>query len=112
MHEILCSLNHIIAESLKDTLRVSKHKIQLSVCFILSFVFTHPLEKMSVTSTNVLTVTFDLKVMELSYMDDFSQKCPEWMQHYVEKSSSRFNEQNMSKKANEHDLTVTREISP
>ena len=72
----------------------------------------YPLEKMSVTSTKVLTVTFDLKVMELSYMDDFSQKCPEWMQHYVEKSSSRFNEQNMSKKANEHDLTVTREISP
>ena len=74
MHEILCSLNHIIAESLKDTLRVSKHKIQLSVCFILSFVFTHPLEKMSVTSTNVLTVTLDLRMKELSYMDDFFRK--------------------------------------
>ena len=107
MHEILCSVNHIIAESLKDTLRVSKHKIQLSVCFILSFVFTHPLEKMSVTSTNVLTVTLDLRVKELSNMDDFSQKCPEWMQHYVEKSSSRFNEQNMLKKSKKLDLTVT-----
>ena len=107
MHEILCSLNHIIAESLKDTLRVSKHKIQLSVCFILSFVFTHPLEKMSVTSTNVLTVTLDLRVKELSNMDDFSQKCPEWMHLYIKKSSSRFNEQNMSKKDNTLDLTVT-----
>ena len=107
MHEILCSLNHTITESLKDTLHVNKHKIQLSVCFILSFVFTHPLEKMSVTSTNVLTVTFDLKVMELSYMDDFSQKCPEWMQLHVKKSSSRFNEQNMLKKSNKLDFTVT-----
>ena len=107
MHEILCSLNHIIAESLKGTLRVSKHKIQLSVCFILSFVFTHPLEKMSVTSTNVLTVTLDLRVKELSNMDDFSQKCPEWMHLYIKKSSSRFNEQNMLKKSKKLDLTVT-----
>ena len=107
MHEILCSLNHIIAESLKDTLRVSKHKIQLSVCFILSFVFTHPLEKMSVTSTNVLTVTLDLSMKELSNMDDFSQKCPEWMHLYIKKSSSRFNEQNMLKKSKKLDLTVT-----
>ena len=107
MHEILCSLNHTIAESLKDTLHVNKHKIQLCVCFILSFVFTHPLEKMSVTSTNVLTVTLDLKVKELSNMDDFSQTCLEWMQLHVKKSSSRFNEQNMLKKSNKLDFTIT-----
>lgn len=107
MHEIICSLIHTLAEYLKDTLHVKKRKIQLSVCFILSFVFDHPLEKMSVTSTNVLTVTFDLRMKELSYMNDFSQKCPEWMQLYVKKSSSRFNEQNMSKKDNTLDLTVT-----
>ena len=72
MHEIICSLIHTLAEYLKDTLHVKNRKIQLSVCFILSFVFTHPLEKMSVSSTIVLTVTLDLRVKELSYMDDFS----------------------------------------
>ena len=107
MHEILCSLNHTIAESLKDTLHVNKRKTQLSVCFILSFVFIHPLEIMSVTSTNVLTVTFDLRVKELSNMDDISQKCHEWMQLHVRIFSSRFNGQNMSKMANTLDLTVT-----
>ena len=83
MHEIICSLIHTLAEYLKDTLHVKNRKIQLSVCFILSFVFDHPLEKMSVTSTNVLTVTLDFRVKKLSNMDDFSQKCPEWMQLYV-----------------------------
>ena len=107
MHEILCSLNHTLAESLKDTLHVKKRKTQLSVCFILSFVFIHPLEKISVTSTNFLTVTLDLRVKELLYRDDFSQKCHEWMQLHVKKSSLRFNEQNMSKMANTLDLTVT-----
>ena len=70
----------------------------------------YPLEKMSVTSTNVLTVTLDLRVKILSNMDDFSQKCPEWMQLHVKKSSLRFNKQNMSKMANTLDLTVTLDL--
>ena len=74
MHEIICSLNHTLAEYLKNTLHVKKRKIQLSVCFILSYVFMYPLEKMVVTSTNVLTVTLDLRMKELSYMDDFFRK--------------------------------------